>query len=59
MDSSRVMSDFVSRSEHPLYFAWLINSGIGVIGILLNGIVLFMFIIERRNIVSSVNGMIL
>ena len=53
------MSDFVSRSEHPLYFAWLINSGIGVIGILLNGIVLFMFIIERRNIVSSVNGMIL
>ena len=53
------MSDFVSRSDHPLYFAWLINSGIGVAGILLNGLVLFMFYIERRNIVSSVNGMIL
>ena len=53
------MSDLRLRSEHPLYFYWLINSGIGVIGILLNGLVLFMFIVERRNIVSSVNGMIL
>ena len=54
-----VMPAFESRSEHPLYLAWLINSGIGVLGMLLNGLVLFFFYIERRTLISSVNAMIL
>ena len=46
------------RSEHPLANAWMINSAIGVIGILFNSFELFVFYRERHMMINSVNVMI-
>ena len=46
------------RSEHPLANAWMINSAIGVIGILFNSFELFVFYQERHQMINSVNVMI-
>ena len=46
------------RSQHPLANAWMINSGIGVIGIFFNSFELFVFYRERHQMINSVNVMI-
>ena len=46
------------RSQHPLANAWMLNSGIGVIGIFFNSFELFVFYRERHQMINSVNVMI-
>ena len=48
-----------AMSEHPLHKAWLCCTPIGVIGFVLNSLVLFIFIKERSSLVTSVNTMIM
>ncbi len=38
---------------------WIANSMIGVVGIILNSLVLFIFFQERNKLVTSVNAMIM
>ena len=45
--------------DHPIQRAWIINSVIGVCGIILNSLVLVVFIQERDKLVTSVNAMIM
>ena len=52
-------NDNKPRSEHPLQKAWLLNSVIGVAGIILNCAVLLLFIKERNTLITSVNAMIM
>ena len=46
-------------SEHPLHGAWLWCCLLSVVGVILNGLALFIFIKERSSLVSSVNMMIM
>ena len=46
-------------SEHPLHKGWLCCTPIGVVGVILNSLVLFIFIKERSSLVTSVNTMIM
>ena len=45
--------------DHPIQKAWIINSVIGVCGIILNSLVIVVFIQERDKLVTSVNAMIM
>ena len=47
------------RSEHVLAPWWRLQSVTGVVGTLLNSFTLYMFIIERSNLINTVNAMIL
>ena len=46
-------------SEHPLHKGWLCCTPLGVVGFVLNSLVLFIFIKERSSLVTSVNTMIM
>ena len=46
-------------SEDSLQKIWIANSMIGVVGIILNSLVLFIFFQERTKLVTSVNAMIM
>ena len=37
---------------------WLVQSGVGIIGMLMNGVVLHFFYNQRKSLVSSVNAML-
>ena len=47
------------KSEHSLAVLWRFCSLGGVIGTILNGYVLYLFISERKSLLTSVNAMIL
>ena len=62
-DSSHILSseaeaEDVNRANHPLARFWKINSGLGIVGTVLNSFVLYIFYIERHSMVTSVNAMI-
>ena len=46
-------------SQHPLHKGWLCHSLIGIIGIILNSLVIVVLYLERCSLVSSVNVMIM
>ena len=48
-----------AMSEHPLHKGWLCCIPLGVVGVVLNSLVLFIFIKERSSLVTSVNTMIM
>ena len=52
------ITSFYRRSEHPMAKAWLIDSVIGTIGILLNSTVMYMIIKEKESMIKCVNVMI-
>ena len=46
-------------SDHPLHKGWICSSIFSIIGIILNGLVLFIFFQERNSLITSVNVMIM
>ena len=46
-------------SQHPLHKGWLCHSLIGILGIILNSLVIVVLYLERCSLVSSVNVMIM
>ena len=47
-----------SRGRHKFSHLWLVQSGVGIVGTLLNGIVLQFFYKEGKSLISSVNAML-
>ena len=46
-------------TQHPLHKGWLCHSLIGILGIILNSLVIVILYLERGSLVSSVNVMIM
>ena len=46
-------------TQHPLHKGWLCHSLIGILGIMLNSLVIVILYLERGSLVSSVNVMIM
>ena len=46
-------------TQHPLHKGWLFHSLIGILGIILNSLVIVILYLERGSLVSSVNVMIM
>ena len=47
-----------ARPRHNLALAWLLQSLVGLVGVILNSIVFYMFVSERQNMANSVNFLI-
>ena len=48
----------VPRSRHKLQHLWPLQSIVGLVGVILNSIVFYMFVSERQNMANSVNVLI-
>ena len=46
-------------SQHPLHKGWLCHSVVGILGLILNSLVIVILYLERCSLVSSVNVMIM
>ena len=46
-------------TQHPLHKGWICQSGIGILGFILNSLVITILYLERGSLVSSVNVMIM
>ena len=57
--SAQNVTDRKPKSEHSLAVFWRFCSIGGIIGTILNGYVLYLFISERKTLLTSVNAMIL
>ena len=47
-----------SRGKQRYSHLWLVQSAVGIIGMILNGAVLHLFYNERKSLISSVNAML-
>ena len=59
LSSNNKTSPSPVKSDHKLSFAWSIHPILGLLGTVLNSLVLFMFVKERQNMVTLINIMIL
>ena len=48
----------VPRSRHKLQHLWPLQSIVGLVGVILNSVVFYMFVSERQNMANSVNVLI-
>ena len=55
--SSKSNSNKADKSRHPTSHYWFLESLIGLTGAILNSSVLYIFYIERQNMISTVNVM--
>ena len=51
-------TDVVIRPRHKLAHLWPLQSIVGLVGVILNSIVFYMFVSERQNMANSVNILI-
>ena len=51
-------TDVVIRPRHKLAHLWPLQSIVGLVGVILNSIVFYMFVSERQNMANSVNFLI-
>ena len=49
----------ITLSQHPLHKGWLCHSVVGILGLILNSLVIVILYLERCSLVSSVNMMIM
>ena len=47
------------KSDHPLGKAWILNTGLGIAGVVLNLIVLKICMNDCNGLISSINAMIM
>ena len=52
-------TDVDTRPRHKLAHLWPLQSVVGLVGVILNSIVFYMFVSERQNMANSVNVLIL
>ena len=48
----------MNQEKNKFSHLWLVQSGVGIIGMLMNGVVLQFFYRERKSLISSVNAML-
>ena len=51
-------TDVDNRPRHKLAHLWPLQSVVGLVGVILNSIVFYMFVSERQNMANSVNVLI-
>ena len=51
-------TDVIIRPRHKLAHLWPLQSIVGLVGVILNSIVFYMFVSERQNMANSVNILI-
>ena len=51
-------TDVIIRPRHKLAHLWPLQSIVGLVGVILNSVVFYMFVSERQNMANSVNVLI-
>ena len=56
--TSTTTTDVNTRPRHKLAHLWPLQSIVGLVGVILNSVVFYMFVSERQNMANSVNVLI-
>ena len=56
--TSTTTTDVDIRPRHKLAHLWPLQSIVGLVGVILNSVVFYMFVSERQNMANSVNVLI-
>ena len=56
--TSTTTTDVDTRPRHKLAHLWPLQSIVGLVGVILNSVVFYMFVSERQNMANSVNVLI-